>query len=394
MSERNVKGATAVAGVGESTYYKYGRSPDTEFVLVLQAVLAAAEDAGINPREIDGCVSYSNDRNTGVRLANALGVDELRWSTMQWGGGGGGASGAMQQAAAAVAAGFADTVVVYRGLAQGEFGRYGASMPRKPGDSLRVPYGMTTPATVYASRMTRFFHETGVSPTTQRAVSLASYHHAQQNPNAVMQGRPLTEQTYDQSRWIVEPWRLYDLCQENDGAAALIVTSAERARALVTTPAYILAAAQGGDQRSGGFLESVYDSPDYVTSDYKPLARRLFAGAGVTPQDVDVVQSYENFTGAVVLSLIEHGFCTVEEADEFFVFDNLIADGGRLPLNTSGGNLAEAYIHGLGLHVEGVRQLRGQSTNQVADARLSLVSSGPMVTPASTILFGTEETLG
>lgn len=393
MSTRTIRGRVAVVGVGESPYYKHGQSPDSEFVLALRAVFAAAQDAGINPKEIDGFASFSNDRNTGVRLANALGVNELRWSSMQWGGGGGGASGAVQQAAAAVAAGFADTVVVYRSLAQGQFGRFGATMPRKPTDSLRVPYGMTTPATVYASRMMRFFHETGVSPDVQKAVSLASYRHAQNNPRAVMHGRPLDELTYDESRWIVEPWRLFDLCQENDGAAALIVTSAERARDLISTPAFILAAAQGGGYRSGGFLENVYDTPDFVTSDYKEVARRLWAMAEMTPADVDVVQSYENFTGAVVLSLIEHGFCTIDDVEEVLTIDNLSAPTGKLPLNTSGGNLAEAYIHGLGSHVEAVRQLRGESNNQVPGARVSFASSGPMVTPASSVLFGTEEVL-
>lgn len=393
MSARTIRGRVAVVGVGESTYYKHGRSPDPEFVLALKAILAAARDAGLDAKEIDGFASFSNDRNTGVRLANALGVHELRWSSMQWGGGGGGASGAVQQAAAAVAAGFADTVVVHRSLAQGQFGRYGSSMPRKALDSLRVPYGMSTPAAVYASRMTRFFAETGVNPDVQRAVSLASYHHAQNNPRAVMHGRPLDEATYDQSRWIVEPWRLFDLCQENDGAAALIVTSAERAKDLTPTPSYIIAAAQGGGTRSGGFIENVYDGPNYATSDYTEVARRLWNMSGLTPADVDVVQSYENFTGAVVLSLIEHGFCSPENADEILTFENLIAPSGALPLNTSGGNLAEAYIHGLGSHIEAVRQLRGESPNQVPGARVSLASSGPMVTPASTVLFGVEEVL-
>ena len=110
--------------------------------------------------------------------------------------------------------------------------------------------------------------------------------------------------------------------------------------------------------------------------------------------DVDVVQSYENFTGGVVMSLIEHGFCAPEEAAEFFTVENLTAPAGGLPLNTSGGNLAEAYIHGLELVVEAVRQVRGESVNQVANAKVSLVSSGPMVIPASNVLFGTEEVLG
>jgi len=390
---RTIRGRAAVVGVGESTYYKHGQSPDREFVLVLKAILAAAKHAGIDPREIDGFISYSNDRNTGVRIANALNVHEMRWSTMQWGGGGGGAAGGIEQAAAAVAAGLAETVVVYRGLAQGEFGRFGGAMPRKPIDSLRVAYGMTTPATVYASRLNRFFHETGVSPDTQKAVSLASYRHAQNNPRAVMHGRPLSGEAYDASRWIVEPWHLYDVCQENDGAAAVIVTTPERAKDLVARPAYVLAAAMGHGQRSGGFIENVYDSPTFATAEFGPLAGHLWQGAGLGPSDVDVVQSYENFSGGVVLALIEHGFCTTENANDVLTVENLTVPSGRLPLNTSGGNLAEAYMHGFGLVVEGVRQLMGESCNQVPDAKVSLVVGGPMVTPATTVLFGTEEAL-
>lgn len=394
MSERSIRGKAAVIGVGESEYYKHGRSPDREFVLTMKAILAACASAGIDPKQLDGFVSFADDRNTGIRVANALGVLEMRWSTMQWGGGGAGGAAAVQQASAAVAAGFADLVVVYRGLSQGEFGRFGASMARRPKDSLRVAYGASSPGEWSAARAMRYFHETGIDMSAQRAVSMASYHHAQQNPRAVMQGRPLTEEKYDESRWIVEPWRLYDFCQENDGAAAVIVTSAERARDLTDRPAFLLAAAQGAGTRSGAFIEDVYDSPTFATAEFLPVARRLFDMAGLSPSDVDVAQSYENFTGGVVMSLIEHGFCTVDEADEFFTVENLIAPNGGLPLNTSGGNLAEAYIHGFELVVEAVRQIRGESSNQVPGARVSFVSSGPMVIPASNAIFGTEETLG
>ena len=393
MVDRNIKGQTAVAGVGESQYYRHGESPHREFVLTMQAVLAACQHAGIDPKSIDGFVSFSDDRNSAMRVSSALGVRELRWSTMQWGGGGAGGSGAVQQAAAAVAAGFADTVVVYRGLAQGQFGRFGGNQAASGLDSQRVAYGMNTAASILGTRVTRFFHETGVSPITMRAVSLATYAHAQANPRAVMYGRPLTPEKYDESRWIVEPFRLFDCCQENDGAAALIVTSAERARELTDKPAYILAAAQGGGHRSGAFDANVFDSTDFATSEFRTIASRLFASAGLAPSDVDVVQAYENFSGGVVMSLIEHGFCTIDEASEFLTAENLSAATGRLPLNTSGGNLAEAYIHGLQLHVEAVRQLRRESVNQVDSPQVSLVASGPMVAPASSLIYGTEESL-
>jgi acetyl-CoA acetyltransferase len=247
-----------------------------------------------------------------------------------------------------------------------------------------MPYGLMSPAQMFAMKVQRFFHEHGAGEAAQKAVALASYHHAQANPRAIMRGRPLTPDDYDASRWIVEPFRLFDCCMENDGAAAIIVTSAERAADLRQPPAYIWAAAQGSDRAQG---LPVHNAPDYATSNFKTLSRRLYATAGVDAADIDVVQSYENFTGGVVMSLVEHGFCEPEEVDKVLTFENLTAPHGTLPLNTSGGNLAECYMHGLELIIEAVRQVRGTSTSQVPDVELSLVTSGPMVTPVSNLLL-------
>ena len=115
--------------------------------------------------------------------------------------------------------------------------------------------------------------------------------------------------------------------------------------------------------------------------------------AQVSAGDVDVLQSYENFTGGVLMSIVEHGFCDPDECNEYFTKERFSANGGDLPLNTSGGNLAECYMHGLGLNIEAVRQIRGDSTSQVADADVSMVISGPMVTPVSSSIFGSEATL-
>ena len=109
--------------------------------------------------------------------------------------------------------------------------------------------------------------------------------------------------------------------------------------------------------------------------------------AGVGPEDVDVLQSYENFTGGVMMSIVEHGFCEPDEVPEFFTFENFRAPDGKLPLNTSGGNLAECYMHGLELIIEAVRQVRGTSPNQVPGATISMVTSGPMVQPVSNLIL-------
>ncbi|HEX5367238.1 MAG TPA: hypothetical protein VFW63_11335 [Acidimicrobiales bacterium] len=385
--ERTIKGTAAIVGVGETAYYKRAQAPDPEFRLCLDAILAAVDDAGLAVDDIDGFASYSNDRNEPSRIASALGLPELRFSNMVWGGGGGGGSAAVGNAAAAVAAGYAENVVVFRALAQGQFGRFGQAPPLRAVSgpmAYTMPYGLMSPAQMFAMRVQRFMHEHGAGQAAQRAVAMASYHHAQANPRAIMRGRPLTEEAYDGSRWIVEPFHLYDCCMENDGAAAVIVTSAERAPDLRHPPAYVWAAAQGSSVGQG---LPVHNAPDYATANFKTLARRLYATAGVDAADVDVVQSYENFTGGVVMSLVEHGFCAPEEVDKVLTLENLTAPHGSLPLNTSGGNLAECYMHGLELVVEAVRQVRGTSTSQVPDVELSLVTSGPMVTPVSDLLL-------
>jgi acetyl-CoA acetyltransferase len=393
VKERTLRGRVAVAGIGETTYYKHGKSPDSEFALALQAIVRACGDAGISPREVDGFASYSNDRNDPSRIAAALGLPELRFSNMQWGGGGGGGAAAVGNAAAAVASGLADCVVVFRALAQGQFARFGlgGQTPTVSGEqAFTFPYGLMSPGQRYAMRVTRFMHEHGIDREPLRGIALASYHHAQANPRAVMHGRPLTPEMYDTARWIVEPFRLYDCCLENDGAAALVVVSAERARDLRQPPVYLLGVAQGSEHRTGA---PVHNAPLYATSSFTTVAPHLYAMAGVGPGDVDVVQSYENFTGGVLMSLVEHGLFRPEEAHEVCRVENLIAPKGRLPLNTSGGNLAECYMHGLELQLEAVRQLRGESTNQVPDAEISMVCAGPMVTPVSSLIFGAESTL-
>lgn len=395
MPERSLRGRVAVAGVGQTEYYKWGQAPDPEFKLAIQAILAACDDAGIVPTEIDGFASYSNDRSDASRMSAALGIDDLRFAAMQWGGGGGGAAGAVANASAAIATGQAECVVVFRALAQGQFGRFGQGPRRNTisgAAAHTVPYGLMSPAQMFAMRVTRFMHEHGVHQEALRAISLASYHHAQNNPAATMYGNPLSAEKYDNSRWITEPFHLYDCCQENDGAAAIILVSAERAAEFSHASCYVLGAVSGSHHRAAA---PVHNDSRYPTSTFETVAPRLYDMAKVNPIDVDVVQSYENFTGGVLMALVEHGFCAPEQANDFFTLENLITPNGSFPLNTSGGNLAEAYMHGLGLTIEAIRQVRGTSTNQVTagGVDVSMMIAGPMVTPVSSCIFGSKASL-
>ncbi|MGH2588755.1 MAG: thiolase C-terminal domain-containing protein, partial [Dehalococcoidia bacterium] len=206
MSEHTIKDKVAIVGIGETAYYKRGAAPESEFQLTLKAILKAAEDAGLPVTEIDGFASYSMDRNDPPRLQSALGIPDLTFSNMFWGGGGGGGSGAVANASAALVAGYAKYVVVYRGLAQGQFGRFGQSRASGPVPypmSYTAPYGLMSPAQMFAMRVRRFMHDHHVSQAPLKAISLTSYHHAQSNPRAVMYGRQLSAEDYDNSRWIV-----------------------------------------------------------------------------------------------------------------------------------------------------------------------------------------------
>jgi len=392
-----VKGTSAIVGVGESSYYRPGGATESEFQLACIAIRNAAEDAGIRVQDIDGFVSYASDRNVPTRLATALGVDATRFSALAWDGGSNGVCGTLVLADAAITAGYANFIVCFRSLAQGQFGRFGSgrqgNVARAEGDAaFRIPYGLTTPAMWYAMIAMRFMHEHGISHDALMEVSLASYAHAQRNPRAIRYGRSISEEDYRNSRWIVEPYRLFDCCQENDGAAAAIVTSAERARDLKSSPVYVRAAAQGFEYRAsaGGSVGAGYNDPEFPTAHLRHVAKDLWARAGIGPGDVQVAQFYENFTGMVVIALCEMGFTTPQEVEAWLKAGNIRWPEGRLPINTSGGNLAEAYIHGFQLVNEAVRQVRGQSTCQVKDVVNSLVVSGPGALPASVAVLSAD----
>jgi acetyl-CoA acetyltransferase len=219
-------------------------------------------------------------------------------------------------------------------------------------------------------------------------VALAFRDNAQRNPRAVMHGLPLSMDQYMAAHMIAEPLRLFDCCQENDGACALIVTTAERARDLPGKAVRVLAAQQGGNSGWGSATMGSHTMPaaDYGWGNGEQLSDDLYAGAGVTPAEVDFAQIYDHFTPAVLMSLENFGLCGRGEAGDFVAAGN-IRFGGALPLNTAGGLLSEAYIHGLNLLAEAVRQLRGESTSQVPNARIGLVTAGIGSTPFSAAIL-------
>ena len=384
-----MQGQAVVVGVGESEYYKRGGSPETEFQLAIKAITRAAEDAGLELSEIDGLISYMDNRNDPLRMSAALGMKDLRWSATPWAGGGNNSSATVQLADAAVSAGHANYVVGFRALAQGQFYRLGSSfggMQAAEGEyGWRHTYGLISPAQECALQTKRFMHDHGVSQEALCDISLACYANAQRNPRAVRYGSPLTREDYHSSRMIVDPFHLFDCCPENDGAAAIIVTTPERAKDLKGKPVPIVATSQGLGPNIG---ISSFQEKWFPGMFYGNVGETLWQRAGIKPSDVDVLQLYENFTGPVVMALCELGYCEPEEVEEFVSNGALEGPDAKLPFNTSGGNIGEAYIHGFEMINEAVRQIRGDSTCQASDVELYLAVGGPGYSPGSAVLFG------
>jgi acetyl-CoA acetyltransferase len=380
-------GATAVVGVG-LRQYKRGKAPMPERGVLVRAIVDACEDAGLDPADVDGFVSYGDDRhNEPVRLMSDLGTRELCWSSMIWGGGGGGLAAAFGSAAAAIVTGQANAVIVFRTLVQGDSGRLsGAVMAHHMNDHL-VAAGLISPAQPCALRAQRMFEHHQVPRSVTEELVRASYFHGARNPEAVSFGKELDIEAYRNARWIVEPFRLFDCSRENDGAGAVLLVSAARARDLRKKPIYLTGVAQGAGSGWGDLLEN---DDDYASAGFESVARRLWQQTGLSPRDIDCAQLYENFSAQGVASLIDHGFCTYESVVDFVRYENLIAPTGKLPINTSGGNLADGFIHGINLAVEAVRQLRGESSNPVAGAKTCLLAGGPGAPTVSSAIFSNE----
>jgi acetyl-CoA acetyltransferase len=393
VSERNeLRDAAAVAGIGATEFSK--ESGRSELRLAVEACEAAIADAGLEPGEIDGMVTYTQDTNPEIEIARNLGVGELSFFSRIHHGGGA-ACGTVQQAVLAVHAGVADYVVCYRAFNERSGRRFGAGVQDRPPVATAeqahfawyAPFGLLTPAQWVAMFGTRYMHEYGATSEDFGRVAVADRKHAATNPKAWFYEKPITLEEHQQSRWIVEPLHLLDCCQESDGAQAIVVTSVERARDLAHPAAVINSAAQGAgenqDMMTSYYRDSITGLPEMGL-----VARQLWNTTGLGPDDIQTAVIYDHFTPLVLPQLEEFGFCARGEAKEF-LRDGNVELGGRLPINTHGGQLGEAYIHGMNGIAEGVRQVRGTAVNQVDGAQHALVSAGTGV-PTSALVLGTD----
>jgi acetyl-CoA acetyltransferase len=364
----------AIVGIGHTEYSK--RSGRSELQLAAEASRAAILDAGLHPCDVDGLVTFTMDTTDELLLMRCLGIPEVRyWSRTPHGGAG--SHSTVQHAAMAVATGAARHVLVYRAFNERSGRRFGQpnAPTTPPGWNWYLPFGLDTPAKIYALWFQRYMHRYGVTNEDFGRYSVVARRHAATNPHAWYFGRPITLADHQLSRWIVEPvLRLLDCCQESDGGVALVVTTSERARDLAQPPARIAAIADA--QLGGGHVMFNYYQPgDDVFPEVPFLARQLFGQSGLSPADVDVALLYENFSPIVFLQLEGLGFCGPGEARDFIAGGEIDLDGS-LPVNTNGGLLGEGYIHGMNNIVEGVRQIRGTAPNQIPGAEHVLVAGG------------------
>jgi acetyl-CoA acetyltransferase len=382
-----MKDRTAIAGIGQTEFSK--ESGRSELQLACESVKAALDDAGLRPADVDGLVTFTMDTSEEMEVTRNLGIPSLSmFSRVPYGGGAG--AGTVAQAAMAVATGAASVVVCYRafnersGMRFGDVGRTITAMP--PWLSWYAPYGLLTPASWVALHARRYMHDFGVTNEDFGRIAVVDRAHAATNPAAWFYGRPITIEDHQASRWIIEPvLRLLDCCQESDGGVAVVVTTTERARDLRQPPAVITAAVQGAALDSE-MMTSYYRDDLTGLPDMGVVAGKLWADSGLTPADISTAFLYDHFTPFVLMQLEELGFCGRGEAKDFATVENL-SIGGRLPINTNGGQLGEAYIHGMNGITEAVRQVRGTAVNQVPDVEHVLVTSGTGV-PTSGLILG------
>lgn len=374
----SIRDEACIVGAGETPYVRGEGSGMSSAKLILTACVAAIRDAGLEPNEVDGIMTPMMGLSAEEFAAN-LGIQNLRYAShVDMGGASSVAS--VQSAALAVAAGVANYVVVpngwngYSGMRAREIGDDGSFPMGATLGNYYVPFGVNAPPQFYSIMARRHMYQYNWEPEALGAIAIAMRKHAQLNEKAYMRGRPLTLEDYKASPWIAAPYRLLDCCLETDGAAAIVVTTAERAKELEKRtnhkPVYVSGIAEGHPYPA----DDIINREDLFTIGLSYAAPRAYEMAGLGPEDADFAEIYDCFTFEVLQQIEEAGFCKRGEGPSF-VQGGRIELGGKLPINTHGGLLSEAHVIGMNHVVEATRQLRGEAgQRQVENARVGVVT--------------------
>jgi acetyl-CoA acetyltransferase len=379
-----IQDRTAIVGIAQT---KFGKGlEDSELSLACQVIAKALDDAGLSAKDVDGLVAFSMEDGREVEVARNLGLGDVTFFA-QVGYGGGAGCGTTGLAALAVASRQCEVAVAWRARKRADKGSRPWAQTSNRIDTpwqWSRPWGLLRPVDEVAMLARRYMHEYGATRDHLANVALAFRKHANRNPNATMYEKPLTREMYMNARWVSEPLCLYDNCLETDGALAVVIVSAERAKDLKQKPVYVHAYAQGIPPQHQTMTNYFCDDP--LAGPSHACSKRLWANSDIKPKDVSVAQIYDAFSPLIPLSLEGYGFCGRGEGAAFTENGALEWPDGRLPTNTAGGGMSEAYVHGFNLIVEGVRQMRGTSTSQVENATSCLVTSGEGVPTSALVL--------
>lgn len=384
----------AIVGLGITEQGKVYHRNHIGFAV--EAVQLALEDAGLQRGDLDGLLvnpglTWGDMGMASFQLQQAMGLRNLHLSCSM--NAGGATAGIMiQQAVEAIAAGVCHTVAcVFSDAplkpprpagADKKGGGSGSAAAYSFGRGLDAAYGQFGVNAMYAMVTQRHMHLYGTTSDHLGEIAVAERAWANRNPQAQFHDVPMTMDDYHRSRWVVEPFHLFDCCLVSNGGLAVIVTSAERAADCRRPAVFIRGFGQG---HPGG------DPSETLTSGAVLAKEHAFSMAGVTLNDIDVVELYDCYTFTVLVTLEDYGFCKKGEGGPF-VAGGRVAPGGTLPVNTGGGQLSSFYMWGMTPVSEAVIQLRGDGgERQVAGARTALVSgNGGILSTHSTLILSSD----
>lgn len=383
------RAGAAITGIGWTAYTK--SSGTTVANLALEASQKAIADAGVPVDEVQSIVCFGLDDSVHPQaVATGLGLPRIDHYLNIYGGGQV-CCATLACAEMLIESGRTDHVLVFRALNGRSGPRLGGTgmeeyFARGDGEAqFTFPFGWISFPQYIAMSARRHMIEYGTTSDAFAEVALTARENAVLNERAIMR-KPMTLDDYYASRMLADPLRLFDICLESDGACALLVSRADIAEGLAHPVVRILSAVQGGGPRPGYAFDGYFAFEDHGNLYGKYIAEPLWGRAGVGPEDVDVASIYDCFTYSVLSQLEGLGFCSPGEAKDF-VKDGRIRRGGDLPINTNGGMLSEAYVHGINGIAEVVSQLRGDAGDrQVEDARIGVATGFGTTTGCATVL--------